>query len=195
MAYIFSRLGCVKCYALVCWQLFETCGNHLKTDHLKTLNCNTTKDKVLLKPWTTGSFFFSFFKIWFSKVVHYKPNISVWNWSTAMYIWLALWILMAWCLGTRVSVATVLSTHPYVPSHLQFNLIMPSDTIWSVGNSHRSTGPRPTTLEEDWKLFVDFSSILYLWFEIEGMRTYNFFDSVSNTGHMALQNLDHHCSK
>ena len=29
--------------------------------------------------------------------------------------------------------------------------------------------------------FVDISSILCLWFEIQGMRTYNFLDGVSNT--------------
>ena len=51
----------------------------------------------------------------------------------------------------------------------------------SVGNSHRSASPRPTTLEEDRELFVDFSSILCLWFEIQAIRTYNFFDWVSNT--------------
>ena len=44
----------------------------------------------------------------------------------------------------------------------------------SVGNSHRSAGPRPTTLEEDQELFIEFSSISCLWFEIKGMRTYNF---------------------
>ena len=44
----------------------------------------------------------------------------------------------------------------------------------SVGNSHRSASPRSTTLEEDWELFVDFSSIKCLWFEIQAMRTYNF---------------------
>ena len=52
----------------------------------------------------------------------------------------------------------------------------------SVGNSHRSASPRPTTLEEDRKLFVKFSLILCLWFEIQGLRTYNFFDWISNTG-------------
>ena len=52
----------------------------------------------------------------------------------------------------------------------------------SVGNSHRSASPRPTTLEQDRELFVDFSSILCLLFEFQGMRTYNFFDWVSNTG-------------
>ena len=52
----------------------------------------------------------------------------------------------------------------------------------SVGNSHRPASPRPTTLEEDQELFVDFSSILCLWFAIQAMRTYNFFDWVSNTG-------------
>ena len=51
----------------------------------------------------------------------------------------------------------------------------------SVGNSHRPASPRPTTLEEDRELFVDFPSISCLWFEIQGMRTYNFFDWVSNT--------------
>ena len=53
-----------------------------------------------------------------------------------------------------------------------------------VGNSHRSASPRPTTLEEDQELFVDFSSILCLRFEIQAMRTYNFFDWVSNTDTM-----------
>ena len=51
----------------------------------------------------------------------------------------------------------------------------------SVGNSHRPASPRPTTLEKERKLFVDFSSILCLWFEIQAMRTYNIFDWVSNT--------------
>ena len=51
----------------------------------------------------------------------------------------------------------------------------------SVVNSHRSASPRLTTLEEDWELFVDFSSSLCLWFEIQAMRTYNFFYLVSNT--------------
>ena len=52
----------------------------------------------------------------------------------------------------------------------------------SVGNSHRSASMRLTTLEEDRELFVDFPLILCLWFKIQGMRTYNFFDWVSNTG-------------
>ena len=47
----------------------------------------------------------------------------------------------------------------------------------SVGTSRRSEadnfGGGPGT-------FVDFSLILCLWFEIQGMRTYNFFDWVSN---------------
>ena len=51
----------------------------------------------------------------------------------------------------------------------------------SVGNSHRSVSLRLTTLEEDRELFVDFSSILCLWFEIKATRTYNLFDWVSNT--------------
>ena len=51
--------------------------------------------------------------------------------------------------------------------------------VTRVGNSHRSASPRPTTLEEDRELF--FPSILCLWFKIQGMRTYNFFDWISNT--------------
>ena len=35
---------------------------------------------------------------------------------------------------------------------------------------------RPTILEEGRELFVDLSSILCWWFEIQGMQTYNFFD-------------------
>ena len=57
-----------------------------------------------------------------------------------------------------------------------YELIMSSD-----GNSHRSASPRPTTLEEDQGVFVNFSSIWCLLFKIQGMRTYNFFDWVSNT--------------
>ena len=52
----------------------------------------------------------------------------------------------------------------------------------SVGNSHRPASPRPTTLEEDRELFVNFSLILCLWFEIQDLRAYNFFDWISNTG-------------
>ena len=37
-----------------------------------------------------------------------------WNWPNTMNIWLALWILMAWCFSTRASVASVLSTHSCV---------------------------------------------------------------------------------
>ena len=60
----------------------------------------------------------------------------------------------------------------------------------SVGNSHRSASPRPTTLEEDRKLFVKFSLILCLWFEIQGLRTYNFFHWISNTGHQVIISHD-----
>ena len=50
----------------------------------------------------------------------------------------------------------------------------------SVGNSHQVH--QSETLEEDQELFVDFSLIFCWWFEIQGKRTYNFFDWVSNTG-------------
>ena len=56
----------------------------------------------------------------------------------------------------------------------------------SVGNSHRSVSPRPTTLEEDRELFVNF-----LWFYVYDLRfktwgAYNFFDWISNTGNKLL---------
>ena len=41
--------------------------------------------------------------------------------------------------------------------------------------------PEADNLEEDWELFWKFSSILCLWFEIQGRRTDNFFDWVLNT--------------
>ena len=46
----------------------------------------------------------------------------------------------------------------------------------SVPNYCQSVSPKQTTLEEDWELFKKFSSILCLWFEIQGSRTDNFFD-------------------
>ena len=55
-----------------------------------------------------------------------------------------------------------------------------------VGNSHRFASPRPTTLEEDQELFVNFTSILCLRFEIQATRTYNFFDWVSNTDYQPV---------
>ena len=51
----------------------------------------------------------------------------------------------------------------------------------SVPNYCQSVSPKPTTLDEDWELFLNFSSILCLWFEIQGRRTDNFFDWVFNT--------------
>ena len=85
--------------------------------------------------------------------------------------------VMAWCCQ-----ATSHYLSQYWPRSM-WRLIV---AICSVGNSHRPASPRPTTLEEDRKLFVDFSSILCLRFETQAMRTYNFFDWVSNTGHMAI---------
>ena len=74
------------------------------------------------------------------------------------------------------------------------NALLPNDSMpWSksdlttcsVENSHRSVDPRPSTLEEDRELLVDFSLISCLWFKIQGMRTYKFFATeFSNTDHM-----------
>ena len=58
-------------------------------------------------------FFFSFLIFVFNRC-----NIFVSNWSNAMDIWTALWILMAWCFSTRASVATVLNMHSCVSSSL-----------------------------------------------------------------------------
>ena len=52
---------------------------------------------------------------------------------------------------------------------------------FSVPNYCQSICPKQTTLEEDRELFWKFSSILCLWFEIQGRRTDNFFDWVLNT--------------
>ena len=61
--------------------------------------------------------------ILFSCVVHYKYNISVWNWSNTKIISSALWVLMVWCFSTRASVATLLNTHPCVSSCLGVNTL------------------------------------------------------------------------
>ena len=42
----------------------------------------------------------------------------LWSWSNTMNIWSALWVLMTWCLSTRVSVATVLRPCQCVSSYL-----------------------------------------------------------------------------
>ena len=78
-------------------------------------NHHQTSDFIirLFNPWITGSFFQT--AILFVKV-RYQCNIFVWNWSSAMDIWSALWILMAWCFSTRPSVTTVFSTHQVFPA-------------------------------------------------------------------------------
>ena len=68
----------------------------------------------------------------------------------------------------------------------------------SVPNYCQSVSPKQTTLEEDRELFKNFSSILCLWFDIQGRRTDNFFYWVLNTdtevinldlqGHTAISN-------
>ena len=59
----------------------------------------------------------------------YSYNISVWNWSSTMNIWSSLWILMAWWISTKTSVATVLNTHPCVSSCLWVNSLRPGTHI------------------------------------------------------------------
>ena len=68
------------------------------------------------------------------------------------------------------------------------DVTVPYHQCWT---SHRSAGPRPATLGEDQELFVDFSSISCLWFEIQGMRTYNTFYWVSDTEYRKTCNIRH----
>ena len=58
--------------------------------------------------------YFSQNVILFSDVVYKKFTIFVWNGPYIMDIRSVLWLLMVWCISTRTSVATVLSTHPWV---------------------------------------------------------------------------------
>ena len=81
-------------------------------------------------------------------------------------------------------------------SRLKIRLTLFFSRTISFGNSHRSAGPRPTTLEEDRELCVDFSSILYLWFEIQGMGgPTTFFDWVSNTRWFDAEQVTNHYAK
>ena len=72
----------------------------------------------------------------------------------------------------------------FSPNH---SVLWPSQRLkashGSVPNYCQSACPKQATLEEDQELFLRFSSILCLWFEIQGRRTDNFFDWVLNTGH------------
>ena len=47
-----------------------------------------------------------------TNIVPYNCDIFLWNWSNAMNIYSALWVLMARCFSTKASVTIVLSTHP-----------------------------------------------------------------------------------
>ena len=67
----------------------------------------------------------------FSDAVHLMCNIFVWNWSNTMNVSSALWILMAWCLSTRASVATVLTMHPCVSRCLRVKRYSQTKT-WSL---------------------------------------------------------------
>ena len=56
-----------------------------------------------------------------TNVVQHRCNIFIWNWSNKINIKSALRILMAWCVSSRASVATVLTTHPCVSQCLRAN--------------------------------------------------------------------------
>ena len=74
-------------------------------------------------------------------------------------------------IGGHCDVIFTCTWYMYIYHVIQWN----SSMTLRVGNLHGSISPRPTTLEEDRELFVNFfASILCLWFESQTMRTYNF---------------------
>ena len=86
-----------------------------------------------------------------------------------------------------------LNSFPPSAPHVSVNRVSISSEnglspIRSVPNYCQSVSPKQTTLEEDREFFKDFSSILCLWFEIQGSRTGNFFGWVLNTAirHQAI---------
>ena len=45
-----------------------------------------------------------------------KCDFFIWNWSSGISILSALWLLMAWCIRTKSTVATRLISHPCISS-------------------------------------------------------------------------------
>ena len=74
--------------------------------------------------------------IWGSNVILYKCDISVWDWPSTMNVWSALWLLMVWCLGSRASVATVLSEHLCISRHLEVNTLRPEKKMMPSWRQH-----------------------------------------------------------
>ena len=88
-------------FATTCWSWF----------YLKVLDLLDTNNA-----WPSNkSLFFFQSKILVSNVVFCK-YIYAWNLTSTMNIWSVQWIVIAWCLSPRVSIATVLITHPCISS-------------------------------------------------------------------------------
>ena len=74
--------------------------------------------------------------------------------------------------GSRASPTMTLTqlasrySRPYTmwvnPFEAESRIFWVNEVNTSVGNTHWSASLRPTTLEKDWELFVDFSSILFM---------------------------------
>ena len=80
--------------------------------------------QILMLIWKDGEGFsilthkqlghFSFRNLILFSNVYYKCDFFLRQWSNAIHIWSALWVLMIWCFSTRASGATVLNMQPYV---------------------------------------------------------------------------------
>ena len=108
----------------------------------------------------------------------------------------ALWTSDAnWWQRSELTLAQVMACCLKAPSHyLNQCWLITKGVLWHSNESNFTRSahqcwkfPQVRRSEADNfgggpELFVDFSSILCLWLEIQGMRTYNFFDWISNTG-------------
>ena len=90
------------------------------------------------------------------------------------------WLLLKGVLSVKLVPDEYHRTPLMIMIRWQVRIDSGNGSMPSVANSHRSASLRLITLEKR-EHFVDFSSILCLWFEIHGMMTNNFFDWVSNT--------------
>ena len=92
----------------------------------------------------------------------------------------------SWCSNTYqffkvIQVINAFKYHGTMLFKMSDNILWNMMAFFSVPNYCQSVSPKQTTLEEDWELFKNFSSILFLQFEIQHNRTDNFVDWVLNT--------------
>ena len=101
--------------------LLKVCWCCTRNAHFVCYQNNCTLE-WLVKPVNNCVFFSK--RDFFSCVVHYECKISVWNWSNAMNILSALWVLMVWCFNTRASVATLLNMHNVFPVVYRLKMVV-----------------------------------------------------------------------